>query len=233
MVNEDAHFVDLSLGLLVVADGMGGHNAGEVASRLAVEAVVDFIRVTHERRDITWPFPFNPSRSMTLNRLEAALRLANRKVHDAGEREPSHAGMGTTIVAALVEGDRIVIGHVGDSRAYVLRDGALQQRTEDHTWVNAVMGAANRASVDHPYRHVLTNGIGLGAELSPALTEDRLKPGEQWLICTDGVHGSLDEDALRHAVTGHTPETAALEAVQRALDAGTTDNATAVVLNVD
>ena len=118
-LNEDAHFFDLNLGLIVVADGMGGHNAGEVASRLAVDAVVEFIRVTHDRRDITWPFPFNPGRSMMLNRLEAALRLANRKVRDAGEREPAHAGMGTTIVAALLDGDRIAIGHVGDSRAYV------------------------------------------------------------------------------------------------------------------
>jgi protein phosphatase len=233
MVNEDAHFIDLTLGLLVVADGMGGHNAGEVASRLAVEAVVEFIRVTHERRDITWPFPFNPSRSMTLNRLEAALRLANRKVHDAGERDPSQAGMGTTIVAALVEGDRIVIGHVGDSRAYVLRDGTLVQKTEDHTWVNAVMGSANRAALDHPYRHVLTNGIGLGAELSPALSEDRITPGDQWLMSTDGVHGALDSETLRDAMTGHTPEGAAREAIQRALHAGTTDNATAVVLNVE
>jgi len=234
VVNEDALFFDLDLGLLVVADGMGGHNAGEVASRLAVETVVEFIRVTRERPDITWPFPFNPNRPMVLNRLEAALRLANRKVHDAGERDPSHAGMGTTIVAALLDGDRIVIGHVGDSRAYVLRQGELLQRTEDHTWVNAVMGSANRAALDHPYRHVLTNGIGLGAELSPALMEDELKAGERWLMCTDGVHGSLDHDALRGAMGGgSSPDGAAREVVRRALAAGTTDNATAIVLNVD
>jgi serine/threonine protein phosphatase PrpC len=232
-LNEDAHFVDLELGLIVVADGMGGHNAGEVAARLAVEAVVEFIRTTHNRRDITWPYPFNPGRSMTLNRIDVALRIANRMVHDASGRDPAHAGMGTTIVAALVDGDEIGIGHVGDSRAYVLRDGALVQKTEDHTWVNAVMGPANPAAIDHPFRHVLTNGIGLGAELSPALSEDRLKPGERWLICTDGVHGSLDDDSLRDAVKAASPQTAAHQAVQLALDAGTTDNATAVVLNVD
>lgn len=232
-VNEDAHFVDLDLGLLVVADGMGGHNAGEVASRMAVDAVVEFIRTTRDRLDITWPFPFDPRQSMSVNRLEAALRLANRRVHDAGERDPAHAGMGTTIVAALVDGNRIVIGHVGDSRAYVLRDGLLLQKTEDHTWVNAVMGKSNPAAADHPFRHVLTSGIGLGAEVSPALAEEPLEPGERWLICTDGVHGSLDDDALRGAMASTSPDVAAREAVRRALDAGTLDNATAVVLNVD
>ena len=233
-VNEDTHFLDLNLGLLLVADGMGGHNAGEVASRLAVDAVVEFIRMTHDRRDITWPFPINPSRSMTLNRLEVALRLANRQVHDAGERDPAHAGMGTTIVAALIEGDRIVIGHVGDSRAYVFRHGELLQKTEDHTWVNAVMGAASRAAaVDHPYRHVLTNGIGLGAELSPALAEDHLNAGDRWLMCTDGVHGALDDEVLRTALATRTAEDAAREVIRRALNEGTTDNATAVVLNID
>lgn len=232
-VNEDAHFVDLELGLLVVADGMGGHNAGEVASRLAIDAVVDFIRSTHERRDITWPFPINPGRSMTLNRMDAALRLANRRVYDAGERDPAQAGMGTTIVVVLLEEDRIAVGHVGDSRAYVLRAGELVQLTQDHTWVNAVMGQGNRAAADHPFRHVLTNGIGLGAELTTALTEDLLVPGEQWLICTDGVHGALDEEALRGTLSGKTPEAAAQDIVRRAVDAGSTDNATAIVLNVD
>jgi PPM family protein phosphatase len=232
-VNEDALFVDLDLGLLVVADGMGGHNAGEVASRMAVDTVVEFIRATHGRHDITWPFPFNPGRPMLLNRLEAALRLANLKVHDAGERDPARAGMGTTIVAALLEGDRIAIGHVGDSRAYVLRGGELVQKTEDHTWVNAMLGSRGRDASDHPYRHVLTNGIGLGSELSPSLYEDRLMPGERWLMCSDGVHGTLDDATLRGAVSAQSPQTAAQEAVRRAIDAGSTDNATAVVLNVE
>jgi serine/threonine protein phosphatase PrpC len=154
-------------------------------------------------------------------------------VRDAGEREPAHAGMGTTIVAALVEGSRIAIGHVGDSRAYVLRDGELLQKTQDHTWINAVMGPASRPSPDHPFRHVLTNGIGLGADVSPALAEDRLAPGERWLICTDGVHGSVEHEALRGAIAETSAESAAQQAVQRALDAGTSDNATAVVLQID
>jgi serine/threonine protein phosphatase PrpC len=212
---------------------MGGHNAGEVAARLAIDAVVDFIRATHDRPDITWPFPFDPDRSMTLNRMDAALRLANRKVYDAGERDPAQAGMGTTIVVALVENGHIALGHVGDSRAYVLRNGELVQMTQDHTWVNAVMGPGNRAAVDHPFRHVLTNGIGLAAELSPALAEERLGAGERWLICTDGVHGAVDADALRSVIVGKSPDAAAHDVVRRALDAGTTDNATALVLNVD
>lgn len=233
MVNEDAHFVDLQLGLVVVADGMGGHNAGEVAARLAVDAVVDFIRVTHERRDITWPFAFDPERSMMLNRIDAALRLANRRVHDAGERDPAHAGMGTTIVVALVEGERIAIGHVGDSRAYVWRHGRLDQITQDHTWVNAVIGSNTRAAMEHPFRHVLTHGIGLGSDLSPALSEEPLVAGERWLICTDGVHGSVDHDALLRVVSGGSADRAASDVVRHALEAGTTDNATAVVLNVE
>ena len=230
--NQDAHFVDLGLGLLVVADGMGGHNAGDVASRMAIDAVVDFIRATHDGGEITWPFPFNPAHSMSVNRVEAALRVANRRVHDAGERDPARAGMGTTIVAALVDGDHIVIGHVGDSRAYVLRHGELQQMTEDHTWLNAI-GNGHAAMRDHPLRHVLTNGIGMGADLSPSVAEQGLAAGERWLICTDGVHGCLSHDALRGVVEMASAEMAAREAVRRAVDAGTTDNATAVVLNVD
>ena len=230
--NQDAHFVDLDIGLLVVADGMGGHNAGEVASQMAVDAVVHFIRATHNGGEITWPFPLNPAQSMSMNRVEAALRIANQRVHNAGERDAKRAGMGTTIVAALVEGDRIVIGHVGDSRAYVLRDGDLQQITEDHTWLNAIGNSAAVAH-DHPLRHVLTNGIGMGADLSPSVAEQRLLSGERWLICTDGVHGYLDHDALRRAMAGTSAEAVAHAVVQGAIAAGTTDNATAVVLNVD
>jgi serine/threonine protein phosphatase PrpC len=222
----------LDLGLVVVADGMGGHNAGEVASRMAVDAVVDFIRATQNSGEITWPFPINPTRSLSVNRIEAALRIANQRVHDAGERDPARSGMGTTIVALLVEGDHLVIGHVGDSRAYVLRQGQLQQMTEDHTWLNA-LGNGHPDVHDHPLRHVLTNGIGMGEDLAPSVAELRLESGERWLICTDGVHGYLDRESLRAALHAVSAQAAAHDAVQRALTAGTMDNATAVVLNVD
>ena len=224
--------MDLELGLLVVADGMGGHNAGEVASRMAVDVVVDFIRATQSAGEITWPFPINPANSIDVNRIEVALKLANHRVHDAGEREPEHAGMGTTIVVALVDGDHITIGHVGDSRAYVLREGSLRQLTQDHTWLNAISDGREEMR-NHPLRHVLTNGIGMGTDLSPSVMEERLTTGERWLICTDGVHGFLDRDALQRVISGASAAGAAQEVVRCALDAGTTDNATAVVLNVD
>jgi protein phosphatase len=229
-LNQDAFFIDVDLGLLVVADGMGGHNAGEVASQMAVEAVVDFVRATHDGREITWPFPFNPYRSRAFNRMDAALRLANRSVHDAGERTRAHAGMGTTIVATLVEGAHLVLGHVGDSRAYVWRGGRLRQMTADHTLVNALGG---HATLDPAMRHVLTNGIGMGSDLAPSLAEETLVPGERWLLCTDGVHGYLDAAGIQAALGSASAQAAAEETVRRALAAGTADNATAVVLTVE
>lgn len=231
--NQDAYFVDLELGLLVVADGMGGHNAGDVASRMAIGVVVDFVRATHDGREITWPFPLDLSKSLLVNRVEMALRLANRRVRDAGERDLRHAGMGTTIVAALVEGDHIAIGHVGDSRAYVLRGRELVQLTVDHTWLNAVLGADAVEAATHPMRHVLTHGIGMGADVVPSVIEERLHPGERWLICTDGVHGCLDHTALASLMQAAAPAAIADDAVRRAVVGGTLDNATAVVLNVD
>jgi protein phosphatase len=210
---------------------MGGHNAGEVASRMAIDAVVEFIRATDKGGDITWPFPYNPLRSTAVNRIEAALRIANNRVHDEGERDPNRSGMGTTIVVVLVDGDEIVVGHVGDSRAYLWKDGHLRQMTQDHTWLNA-MADIDEDLQSHPLRHVLTNGIGMGADLSPSVEEHRLAVGERWLICTDGVHGYLDQRTLNGVMDVGSAEAAAREAVQRAVNAGTTDNATAVVLNV-
>jgi serine/threonine protein phosphatase PrpC len=230
--NQDSYLVDLELGLLVVADGMGGHNAGEVASRMAVDAVADFIRATHQGGEITWPFPLNPTQSVAVNRVEVALRIANQRVHDAGERDPDCSGMGTTIVTALIDGDQIVVGHVGDSRAYIWRNGSLRQVTQDHTWLNAIDDGQEDLR-NHPLRHVLTNGIGMGADLTPDEAESTLVAGDRWLICTDGVHGSLDRATLEVIMNGRSAQTVAQEAVQRALSAGTTDNATAVVLNAE
>jgi protein phosphatase len=231
--NQDAHFVDLELGLFVVADGMGGHNAGEIASKLAVDAVVEFIRATHNTREMTWPFPFDPAQSLAANRLAVALRVANRSVHDQSSRIPAQSGMGTTIVAALIAGNHIVVGHVGDSRAYCLHAGRLRQMTEDDTWLNAMLGADAAAKVTgHPMRHVLTSSIGMRVDVEPSVIEEELQSGEQWLICTDGVHGYLDEPGLERALRASSAARAANAVVESALAAGTSDNATAVVVYV-
>jgi serine/threonine protein phosphatase PrpC len=229
-LNQDYYLSDPALGLFAVADGMGGHNAGEVASKLAVETLVDFIRATAKESGQTWPFPYDPTLSVGANRLAAGMRLANRKVYDSGMEDPQLAGMGTTIVAALMAGDRIVIGHVGDSRAYLMRGDRLVAMTQDHTWVAAVLAAEPHArTVDHPMRHVLTNGIGMREDVVPALTEETIEPGDTWLLCSDGVHGYLPDEALADALRLPGPDAAASRCVEAALEQGGTDNATAIV----
>lgn len=231
--NEDASFVDLDLGLLIVADGMGGHNAGEVASRMAVDTVVEFIRDTRTSGELTWPFAADLSQSAAANRVSVALRIANRRVHEAGKKNPRHAGMGTTIVAALVDGDCLVVGHVGDSRAYRLRGAELQQMTVDDTWLNVMIAAGTAPkNPDHPLRHVLTRGIGMRPDVSPSVAEVALVRGEHWLICTDGVHGYLDATELQRSFDAPSAMSAAQLTVNAALEAGTSDNVTAVVLYV-
>jgi len=232
--NQDAFYVGTDLGLFVVADGMGGHNGGEVASRMAVDAVVSFIQETHDGGELTWPFGFDPKRSMLANRLSVALRIANARVHQAGANDSCLEGMGTTIVAALTEGERVVIAHVGDSRAYRLRAGQLLQMTEDDTWLTVLQRAgATSGAPAHPMRHVLTNGIGMRADLTLSVTEEPLISGDRWLISSDGVHSFLTARALTQIVGLPSAETAAQRCVESAIAAGSTDNATAVVVQVD
>lgn len=231
--NEDVYFVDLDLGLLLVADGMGGHRAGEVASRLACDAITSFIRDSAAGSDLTWPYPFDRAQSFGANRLSVALRIANREVLDAGRRNPRHSGMGTTVVAGLIEGDRIVIAHAGDSRAYRARGARLQQMTQDDTWLNVMMASgAGAAAAHHPMRHALTRGVGMKSELSPTVTEVSLVRREHWLFTSDGVHGVVDPRDLTRLLEADGPDLAAKHVVRAAIDAPTSDNATAVVLFV-
>jgi serine/threonine protein phosphatase PrpC len=219
-----------------VADGMGGHNAGEVASKSAIESVVAFVRSTHDpktRQNLTWPFSYDPSLSMTANRLIAAVRLSNRKVFDDGTRDPNLNGMGTTLVAALVSATSITIANVGDSRAYRLRKNELAQMTRDDTWLTAMLGADAAAAdaSDHPMRHVLTSGIGMRSDVSPAIVEHPIGPGDRWLLCTDGVHGYLSDEVISQTLDrASSAEEAADLMIGLAIERGTTDNVTAVVL---
>jgi PPM family protein phosphatase len=223
------------LGLFVVADGMGGHNAGEVASKMAVEAVHAFIAESAGVPDITWPFGLEVGRSIDVNRLTTAVRLANRKIYSEGAKNPALSGMGTTVVAALIAGDRLALVSVGDSRIYRLRDGALEQLTSDDTWLASVLGAkeAEVADPGHPLRHVLTSVVGTKDDLKPEAREEVLETGDLFVLCTDGVHGRLDSAQMTSVLAGASgAKDGACRLVDEAVARGTSDNATALVIAV-
>lgn len=223
------------LGLFVVADGMGGHNGGEVASHLAVEVIHQFITESAAGGDITWPFGIELAHSMEINRLTTALRLANRKVYAEGSRHAELSGMGTTVVAVLVSGNRLALASVGDSRIYRLRDGSLEQLTKDDTWLASVLGAAEAEAADpaHPLRHVLTSVVGTKDDVKPGAREEQLVAGDTFVMCSDGVHGRLDSASITEVLMASTtPLDQAARLVDEALTRGSSDNATALVIAV-
>jgi protein phosphatase len=165
-----------------------------------------------------------------------AVRLANRRVYDGGCSNTAMEGMGTTVVAILISGDRAVLVGVGDSRIYRYRDHQLEQLTSDDTWLSAVVGVADddRAMSNHPLKHVLTSVVGTREDLHPDAREERLQPGDRFVLCTDGVHGRLDAAAIADVLgRGGTPEQIADALVGEALDRRTSDNATALVIAVE
>jgi protein phosphatase len=231
-LNQDHLKVRPDLGLFVVADGMGGHNAGEVASQMAADTIMAFIEETHGASDITWPFEMDPARSVDANRLGTAVRLANRNVFYESSTKEACRGMGTTVVAALVRGTRVALASVGDSRIYRWRGGALERLTNDDTWLTAVFGTSDRELRDstHPLRHVLTSVVGTRDDIKPTLREEELLPGDTFVLCSDGVHGRLDAVSIAGVMAAHSSaQEAAAALVAEALANGTTDNCTALV----
>jgi PPM family protein phosphatase len=233
--NEDSLAIDERLNLFIVADGMGGHNAGEVASRLAVDTVLD-----HVRRELgggfveLWPFGFDESLSIEANVLRTAVHRANMHVLESARACSDLAGMGTTLVAALVHHDRVSVVHVGDSRLYVSSATGLRLLTHDDSWMADVLstdpGADPIALQHHPMRHALTNVVGALPRTSVHVTEEYLAGGERLVLTTDGVHGTLDERRIAQLVSeGGHPEAVASDLVSAAMARGSRDNCTALV----
>jgi len=199
-INEDAWLWDPDLGLLVVADGMGGHNAGEVASHLAVDALHGFLKNTASGDDFTWPFGVNPNWSFAANRLLTALKIANNRVYRASESNADYTGMGTTVVAAIADGPSVTFASIGDSRMYLLQDSELRQLTDDDSWVVMLQkesGLDPRAFDKHPMRHVLTSVVGARPEVDAQVHELELTDGQMLMLCTDGLHGGLPDPMIR------------------------------------
>jgi len=236
--NEDTFVSDPEVRLFAVADGMGGHGAGEVASRLAIEAISGFIRRSANDTDFSWPYGLDPQLSMDGNRLRTAIHLANRRIFRSAESNDDYSGMGTTIVGLLVNGERISIGHVGDSRMYLLSNGSLEQLTHDDSWAATILAHDPRLApsdiANHPMRNVLTNVLGARESVDIHLMERDLRGGEMMLLCSDGLHGVLDDKAVADVLTATADvDTAAQKLVQVALERGSRDNVTALVVKYE
>ncbi|BDU76548.1 Stp1/IreP family PP2C-type Ser/Thr phosphatase [Mesoterricola sediminis] len=231
--NEDNFLVDPELGLFVVADGLGGHAAGEVASRIVVDKVGQFIQHTVER-DHTWPVEYDTALPYDGNRLKAALLLADQGILNDIRSNPERESMGSTVVACLVNGETVTLVHVGDSRAYLLNKDGIQQVTRDHSWVaeqvaNGILTPEEARR--HPFRNVITQALGNGGDLDISVREIQVKELDRILLCSDGLSGMvLDEEIWDIVQKSSDMEEAAGNLVSKAMANGGEDNITVVIV---
>lgn len=233
--NEDCFEIDQEHALFVVADGMGGHSHGEVASRVAVEAIRAFIDDADDE-EATLPFNYDPQLKPHSNVLRAAIRLAHDQVMSAIRQNGALFGMGTTVVGCLVREGVAAVAHVGDSRAYRLRRGRLELLTDDHTWVNeqVVAGFLSEAQArDHPLKNVVTRALGGESEVIVDVREIELQVGDWLLLCSDGLTTMLDDRAIERLLVRSENETlteACRSLVAEANGRGGLDNVTVVLV---
>jgi PPM family protein phosphatase len=235
--NEDGLVIEIDLGLFAVADGMGGHKAGEVACSLALDSIKSFLLRAAQNDEHTWPFGLERALDHNGNRLRTAIKLANRRVFRESERRDEYTGMGTTVAAALIDGDSAVVCGVGDSRVYLIRGTGIERLTRDQTWVEALLeqtpGLDRAALANHPMRHVLTTVVGAQDDLEVSVTMHQVVPGDRFVLCTDGVHGALSDARIAEIVgRARSSAEAAESLVKDAVAADGKDNATAVVAEI-
>lgn len=222
--NEDALLVEPPNGVFAVADGMGGHAAGEVASNLAIEAIGESLRERGRELELSVP-----------ELLLQAVEEANQRIAKRMEERPECRGMGTTVVVAVVNGAQFWVAHVGDSRAYLLREGNLRQITTDHSFVNELvrLGMLSREQAARdPRRNVVTRALGSGTVVVPDIQQELLQAGDLVLLCSDGLNTMLGDKRISDllAAPSETLEEICERLVAAANEAGGEDNITVVVL---
>jgi protein phosphatase len=235
--NEDSFRARPDIGLFVVADGMGGHAAGEVASRVAVDTITAFVEDTAvPDRNRTWPVPFDPRLSVEANRLKSAFLLANRRIGAEMDESEDLRGMATTASAMLMTGGAASLAHVGDSRVYCLRGSHLEQVTRDHSWVEEQVRAGAMTAVDarhHPWRNVVTRALSGGEDPDVDVVDLPLEPGNKWLLCSDGLFSVVPDERIQEILAGSLPLEALCDRlIEEANAAGGPDNITTLVLYV-
>ena len=233
--NEDNFAIFSEFGLYIVADGMGGHASGEVASKLAAETIGEFYQRTREDEDATWPYKMDRSLSYIENRLVCGIKLANLRIFETSNRDLRYKGMGTTIVSCLVSGDKIYVGHVGDSRVYRVRDNAISQLTRDHSlledYKEAKPDMTEEEERNFPHKNVITRALGMRETVQVDIRSHQIKSGDVYILCSDGLSGMVNDDSIAQIAAGaKSLERAVAELVDAANRNGGTDNVTTLLL---
>lgn len=216
--NQDAPIVSEKLRLYGVADGMGGHKGGEVASTSARDDLL---------RELEGKTP-------SVAALSGAIEEVNRQIYHQQEHDDALTGMGTTLSVLWMSDNFVYIGHVGDSRVYLLRDGEFKQMTLDHSLVEQLVREGvltEEEAQNHPMRNIITRAIGTDESVEVDVVVEERRKGDLWLACSDGLHGLVDDRQMRDALRQYTPEKAADVLLKAALDAGGRDNVTLVIVH--
>lgn len=236
--NEDAYLLLPEASLYLVADGMGGHKAGDVASGLAVATIAEFFR-TSDSADSTWPYHFDPSISYDENRILTAIQLANASILRSARSESERQGMGTTVVALLASQShpRLYVCHVGDSRCYRIRDDSIELLTTDHSLYNEYvqnmpdLGEERLAALP---RNVITRALGMQEQVKVDLRQIDAREGDLYLLCTDGLSGMVSDASILDLVKRYSSDLSAVASalVAAALDGGGEDNVSVVLARI-
>ena len=235
--NEDSFYLPESERLAIVADGMGGHASGEVASRMAVETISGFFKATQEEQQLTWPFKMDKGHRYDVNRMVTAIKLANLKIHEQAQKDPRCHGMGTTVVSALFLDDALVVGHVGDSRLYRRRDGVFEQITEDHSLLNDYIKMKHLSPDEiaaFPHKNVIVRALGMKDTVQVDVHVDAPRLGDVYLICSDGLSGMIkDEDMAEIAASERDLDVVCERLITTANKNGGLDNITVVAVRLE
>jgi serine/threonine protein phosphatase PrpC len=236
--NEDSLLLMPEYGIVAVADGMGGHRSGDVASQLAISTLADFFQVV-VGRDGTWPFPADPDRSDEENYVITGLRLGNRRIFDRSLRTLADFGMGTTIVTAMFTpaADKVTVGHVGDSRCYRLRGDEMTQLTRDHSLISDARHMAPWMTDEEMSQlppNVITRALGIREDVAVDILTESTVLGDFYLLCSDGLTGMISDEAIRDIVkSAPSLDEACQSLIDRANFFGGADNITAVLVRID
>jgi len=235
--NEDSIYLPEAERLAIVADGMGGHASGEVASGMAVETIVHYFHDTADQQPLTWPYKVDRGLRADINRLVTSIMLANLEIHERAEREASCKGMGTTVVATYFLDDTMLIGHVGDSRVYRLRDGKLTQLTEDHSLINDYI-KMKRVTADEaeswPHKNVIVRALGTKDTVQVDVITEEPHIGDCYMMCSDGLSGMLSDQQIAHIMLAEPDLNKAVDKlIAGANEEGGIDNITVVLARIE